>query len=271
MDMSKGKRTAIVAALFAALSACGGGGSSTPSTGTTSTGTSSTGGSSTTITSTTTTTTTATTTPPNPFGVLPYAATVGTAYTYTFTATGSTPITYRLTSGVLPTGLSLSSSGTISGTPTLAGTYNATVTASNGTLPDAMEIFTIVVAATPATGAFCTTPLVATILGVNGGNISLTKVDATHFSVTIAVSSVGADMFVLQNLVFVQGNTTGQINADLVAGSNDFTFPYAQYGTGVGTYGASTTQIVAVVQVPSWFHSGPFTMQYTNSPVTCTW
>jgi len=48
--------------------------------------------------------------------------TVGTAYSQTLAATGGTsPYTWKITSGSLPTGLSLSSSGVISGTPTTAG------------------------------------------------------------------------------------------------------------------------------------------------------
>ena len=48
--------------------------------------------------------------------------TVGVAYSQTLTATGgTTPYTWTITSGTLPNGLSLSSSGVISGTPTTAG------------------------------------------------------------------------------------------------------------------------------------------------------
>jgi len=56
---------------------------------------------------------------------------VGTSYSQTLKASGDTPITWSLESGALPTGLSLLKSGTISGTPTTAGTYNFSVDASN--------------------------------------------------------------------------------------------------------------------------------------------
>jgi len=52
------------------------------------------------------------------------AGTVGTAYSVQFTASGATPITWSVVSGTLPTGLTFSSSGLLSGTPT------ATVVAS---------------------------------------------------------------------------------------------------------------------------------------------
>lgn len=53
------------------------------------------------------------------------------AYSQSVSATG-TGITYSVTSGSLPTGLSLnSSSGAITGTPTVANTFNFTITATN--------------------------------------------------------------------------------------------------------------------------------------------
>ncbi|MBQ7169601.1 MAG: putative Ig domain-containing protein [Synergistaceae bacterium] len=56
----------------------------------------------------------------------------GSAYSQTLTATGTAPITWAVTSGTLPAGLSLNAStGMISGTPTSSGAYTFTVTAAN--------------------------------------------------------------------------------------------------------------------------------------------
>ena len=68
--------------------------------------------------------------------VLPAAslgdASAGTAYNHSFSASGGTPgYTYVLLSGALPAGLSLSSAGVLSGTPTVAGTFNFTVRATD--------------------------------------------------------------------------------------------------------------------------------------------
>ena len=57
----------------------------------------------------------------------------GVAYApVTFTASGATPITWSVTAGALPPGMTLAgATGTYSGTPTTAGTYSFTVTATN--------------------------------------------------------------------------------------------------------------------------------------------
>ena len=66
-------------------------------------------------------------------------------YESSFTLGGIPTPTTSVTSGSLPPGLSLSSDGTLNGTPSTPGSYTATVTASNGVTPNATDTFTIVV------------------------------------------------------------------------------------------------------------------------------
>jgi hypothetical protein len=57
---------------------------------------------------------------------------VGRSYNQRLAATGTTPITWSITNGTLPTGLSLNATtGAITGTATAAGTFNFTVRATN--------------------------------------------------------------------------------------------------------------------------------------------
>jgi hypothetical protein len=69
------------------------------------------------------------------------AGAVGTAYSQTVSATGGVPsYHWSLSSGSLPAGLSLNaSSGTISGTPTAAGTSNFVVTVTDSGTPSAQS------------------------------------------------------------------------------------------------------------------------------------
>ncbi|MBX7218660.1 MAG: putative Ig domain-containing protein [Blastocatellia bacterium] len=69
----------------------------------------------------------------SPASPLP-AGTVGTAYNQTFTASGgSGTFGFGVTAGTLPTGMTLSGTGLLSGTPTVNGTFNFTVTATDTT------------------------------------------------------------------------------------------------------------------------------------------
>jgi len=60
------------------------------------------------------------------------SATTGTAYSATLAASGAAGVTWTVTSGSLPSGLTLGSNGVVSGTPSSAGNYTFTVRASGG-------------------------------------------------------------------------------------------------------------------------------------------
>ena len=85
-------------------------------------------------------------------GSLPNA-TLGVAYAQALTASGGIkPYTYTLTAGGLPPGLSFSSDGTISGTPTKAGasSFTVTVTDTEGT-PQTASLPLVLLVVYPAT------------------------------------------------------------------------------------------------------------------------
>ncbi len=74
------------------------------------------------------------------------AATVGIAYSQTLTATGGTgPYTFAVTTGSLPAGLTLGAGGTISGTPSAAGTSNFTVQATDAAACTGTQSYTFTV------------------------------------------------------------------------------------------------------------------------------
>jgi hypothetical protein len=60
------------------------------------------------------------------------AANIGVNYSTTIVATGGvSPYTFAVTTGALPSGLTLSSTGVISGTPTSAGSFSFTITVTD--------------------------------------------------------------------------------------------------------------------------------------------
>ncbi len=78
------------------------------------------------------------------------AATAGTAYSQTLSASGGTPsYSFAVTAGALPAGLTLSSAGVLSGIPTASGTFNITATATDsGSSPTTgSRAYTLTVAA----------------------------------------------------------------------------------------------------------------------------
>jgi len=88
--------------------------------------------------------------PPTITSAAPTAtATVGVPYQFTCTASGTPPVNF--TANNLPTGLNMSSAGVIAGTPITAGPFSGTISATNGTLPNATQAFTITVGVVPTT------------------------------------------------------------------------------------------------------------------------
>ncbi|MDY0828330.1 ice-binding family protein [Microbacterium sp. BG28] len=92
----------------------------------------------------------------------PTGATAGTPYSFTITASGTPAPTF--TASGLPAGLSLDGvTGVISGTPTTPGSSTVTITAANGTTPDAAAVVQIDVAPpVPAPSPSASPPSVTT-------------------------------------------------------------------------------------------------------------
>jgi hypothetical protein len=75
---------------------------------------------------------------------------VGIAFTQTITGSGgTTPYRFGLTSGALPAGLTLTSSGVLAGTPTVQGTSGLTIRATDSAGCFAAAPFTMLVTGIP--------------------------------------------------------------------------------------------------------------------------
>jgi hypothetical protein len=111
---------------------------------------------------------------------------VGTAYTHTCTADGNTPVGFTLMAGALPTGLSLSEAGVISGIPEAEGTFTGMLRAANGTEPAATQDFAITIIQIPVLSL----ALDPTVIegGTATGILSVAPVRATDLQVTLSSS-----------------------------------------------------------------------------------
>jgi hypothetical protein len=126
-------------------------------------------------------------------GAAPPSGFVNSPYTFTFSATGTTPITWGVTSGALPPGLTLSSAGAITGIPTTAGTFTFSVTATNTVGPTTL-----------ATSITITQPIVPAI-DVNPSSLNFGNqvVDSTSSPQVITVSNTGNGPFDITSITSV--------------------------------------------------------------------
>src|SRR5260370_581794 len=109
--------------------------------------------------------------------------TVGVAYNATLSAAGGPlPYTWSLASGSLPPGLAPSTSGTISGTPTTAGSYTFTIQASDSGGQKASRAFTVSITSS--------TPTLAIASPTNGATVSGTITVSGTASDIVGVSAV---------------------------------------------------------------------------------
>ena len=114
--------------------------------------------------------------------------TVGTVYSQTLTATGSGTITWSLAEGSsMPDGLTLNSNGTITGTPSTAGTNAFTVTAKNAYGDDSKQLtLTIGAAANVPVESVSLTPSTLALEAGKSGTLTaaITPDNATNKNVT---------------------------------------------------------------------------------------
>jgi hypothetical protein len=157
---------------------------------------------------------------------------VGTAYNQSLTgSSGQSPYTFTVSSGALPPGLTLTSNGSITGTPTTAGAFSFTVTATDSTSPTPFtdgQTYTLFVNPAPATSSpstpstSSTTPGGALVLGQNG----LLWLEAPNWLQT------GVRTLVDANVKSFAASTDGTV---FVLGTNDMLWQEAANWTTTGT------------------------------------
>jgi Putative Ig domain/Protein of unknown function (DUF1573) len=156
---------------------------------------------------------------------------VGVAYSTTLGASGgTTPYTWSLSSGALPGGLALSTAGTISGTPTTAGSFSFTVMATVSTTPTAQtttKSFTITVAAAVTPVQITTTSIPAGQVGTAYSTTLAATGGTTPYSWSVASGALPAGLG-LSASGTISGTPTASGSFSFTAKVTDSTTPTAQ-------------------------------------------
>src|SRR5260370_6363256 len=153
--------------------------------------------------------------------------TVAGSYSATLSASGgSIPYTWSLASGTLPNGLTLNAGGSISGTPSLAGSFSFTVQVKDAATQSASKNFSINVASP--------VPTVAITSPASGASVSGTISVSGTASDTVSISSVQ---------VAVDGGSSAN-----ASGTNNWTFGLntASLSNGPHSLSAKTTDAAGI-------------------------
>ncbi|TWQ11162.1 autotransporter domain-containing protein [Xanthomonas vasicola] len=171
------------------------------------------------------------------------AATAGSAYSQTLTASGGTPgYTFVVSAGALPAGLTLNASGVLSGTPTASGSFNFTVTATdNGAPTSGSRAYTLTVA-----GANVTLPATTLPAGTAGQAYSSAITPATGgiapYTYALTGGTLPSGITLNTNSGALTGNSTS-------VGSFGFTVTATDSTTGSSSQG--TQSYILTITAPT--------------------
>jgi kumamolisin len=139
---------------------------------------------------------------------------VSVAYSFTYTTSGFPTPTFSLVSGSeLPSGITLSTAGVLTGTPTQSGVFTGTATATNGNSPDATQAYSLTIDQAPAilNGPPTATTLVNTAYSFtySASGYPTPTFSATGLPTGLTISSAGA----ITGTATLGGSYTGTVTA----------------------------------------------------------
>jgi hypothetical protein len=175
-------------------------------------------------------------------------AIIGVPYSQTFTVTGGTPpLTWSLASGSVP-GLTLSSGGVLSGTPTAAGTTTLTVRVQDGASPSTATAAVLSLTVLPLPALSLSAPTVSATTDQPAPQVTVSPAHPAALTATFTLSftpnasNLPAN-FVNTGVNFITGGTTTG-NISLPANSTTpVTLPAIQLGTVAGTITVTLTTL----------------------------
>jgi hypothetical protein len=180
--------------------------------------------------------------------------TVGQAYSVQLGAAGgSGSYSYAVTGGSLPAGLSLSSAGLVSGTPTVAGTQNATIKVTDSSGNSAVGSFSFTVNAPAASLTAPTVPTAASIASYSNGQ--LINENGTIYIVyqNTKVGFANAPAFL--GLGFKFSNVIATANSDLAVSPKVVVTADGAHPRGTWVNSGKTVYFVTpagLIPVPTW-------------------
>ena len=146
-------------------------------------------------------------------------ATAGTAYSNTLSATGGKlPYTWTLSSGSLPTGITVQSAGSIAGTTSQTGSFTATIEVTDSSSPKLTSSKSLTLTVVAAV-AITITPTTATVTSGASTQFTALVTNTSNVAVTWSASLGTISGTGLYQAPTVTANTTATVTATSVADS----------------------------------------------------
>ena len=180
-------------------------------------------------------------------------ATVGSSYSASVSATGGTsPYTWTLISGSLPAGLSFSSSGVISGTPTTTTPSSFTVQVTDSASQSASATYSINISSTAPTAPATTTPATTTTPTATNTTTptnSTATTAATTPATTAQTATVSASVLGSTGSFTVSGGNVS--TATSLSSSNGSLSISLAANTAVNLQGSQNLTVIQLVTLPT--------------------
>ena len=191
----------------------------------------------------------------------------GTAYSQTLSATsangGVAPYTFSVTAGALPAGLTLSSAGVLSGTPTAAGSFNFTVQATSTNGFSGTRAYTLVIAqGTQAITAFAANP--ASPVFTPGGTFTVSATGGASGNPVVFGSNSTAVCTVAGNTVTMLAAGICTLSANQLGDGDYSAAPEVILGVTIGQASQTITNFTANPAAPVFMPNGAFTVSATG-------
>ena len=202
------------------------------------------------------------------------AAVAGTAYSQTLQASGGTPgYTWTVTSGSLPSGLTLSSTGTISGVPSTIGTSSFTVSAHDSSSPTQTASATISVVVSPAKLTVTTSTLPSVVVGTTYSQALKASGGTAPYKWSITSGSLPVGLTLTASTGTISGVPTQSGTSNFTATATDSGSPVQTASAATSIVISPTTLAIAPASLPPTTVGAPYSqaLKVSGGTAAYTW